>query len=567
MKRERLVFSAAAITLILFGSVTWLLTMVKSGRIYSFGMGFWGPHGHDGVWHIALANSLARQRFEMPVFAGENIKNYHIGYDLFLGWLSRTFLVSVGDLYFRVLPIVLSLILGVLVYFFVLTWVKSKVQAVLSLFFLYFGGNFGWLVSLLRDGEIGGESMFWSSQAISTLINPPYAASLVFVFFGLYLLLKLQEKSNLGTAVLIIVAFSTLMQVKVYAGLLALAGLLVAGIYSFVLRNRMDVFVIFVLTAIFSYLLSFPLNSGSTSLIVFEPFWFLETLMASSDRFGWPRLYQAMLAYRSGGLFLKAILAYSVAFVIFFIGNLGTRIIGLTKVASWAKDFRKIGLVDVFMITVIVSGVVVPMLFLQKGTSWNTIQFFYYSQVFIGTLAAVSLGNWLKNIKNRKLGIGVLASVVILTVPTTYGTLRHYLPSRPPAKISHGELEALAFLSAQPEGLVLTYPYMGNSGRSDPPVPLYLYESTAYVSAYSQKDVFLEDEVNLEITGYNWRDRKLHTLYFFQEWSKGSLGTFLRDNNISYIYIAKELMGQKPSNTQGLTNIFENDQVVIYKVI
>ena len=34
--------------------------MVKSGLVYDYGMGFWGPNGHDGVWHVSLASSLAR---------------------------------------------------------------------------------------------------------------------------------------------------------------------------------------------------------------------------------------------------------------------------------------------------------------------------------------------------------------------------------------------------------------------------------------------------------------------------------------------------------------------------
>jgi hypothetical protein len=77
--------------LILLGSLSWSLTMVKSGLKYSYGMGFWGPNGHDGIWHIALSESLARGSWQMPMFAGETIKNYHIGFDLILAWISSAY--------------------------------------------------------------------------------------------------------------------------------------------------------------------------------------------------------------------------------------------------------------------------------------------------------------------------------------------------------------------------------------------------------------------------------------------------------------------------------------------
>src|SRR3990172_3661184 len=92
--------------------------------------------------------------------------------------------------------------------------------------------------------------------------------------------------------------------------------------------------------------------------------------------------------------------------------------------------------------------------------------------------------------------------------PNSIGTLGHYLPARPPAMISNEELEALKFLSTQPMGVVLTYPFdkfKAKEAEANPPRPLYLYESTAYVSSFAKKPVFLEDEVNLDITGYAWR--------------------------------------------------------------
>ena len=84
-------------TLVIFlGSLTWSLVMVRSGF-----EGFWGPNGHDGVWHIALANSLKRGSLEMPVFSGMGLQNYHIGFDLALAFISFVSHIPVSILYFQ----------------------------------------------------------------------------------------------------------------------------------------------------------------------------------------------------------------------------------------------------------------------------------------------------------------------------------------------------------------------------------------------------------------------------------------------------------------------------------
>ncbi len=160
------------------------------GLTYSYGVGFWGPNGHDGVWHLSLIESLSRGSLEMPVFAGELIRNYHIGFDLLLALIHRLSFIPVSVLYFQLIPPLLAFGIGFSVWKFMLLWTKSRSAAMWGLFFVYFGGSFGWLVNLLRGAGLGGESMFWAQQSISTLINPPFALSLLIIFFVLYLIQK-----------------------------------------------------------------------------------------------------------------------------------------------------------------------------------------------------------------------------------------------------------------------------------------------------------------------------------------------------------------------------------------
>ncbi len=493
--------------LILAGSIVWSLTMIKSGLVYDYGMGFWGPNGHDGVWHVALASSLDRGSSQMPIFAGEQIKNYHLGFDLMLAGLHTVTRIPIVNLYFQVLPPLFAIAIGWLVY--------KLTNNLWSVFFVYFGGSLGWVFG-------GGESMFWAQQSMSTLINPPFALSLIVMLVGLILI----QKQKYWWAGLM---FAVLPHIKIYAGILAFGGLLVAGLKD---RNLYKTF----FSAFSIYLLSnLQLLTSNFKIIEWRPGWFLETMMALSDRFNWPKFYEAMINYKAASNYPKTVLAYGVALGIFIVGNLGTRIIGLFQTKNW------------FYNSIIGAGLVLPMLFVQTGTAWNTIQFFYYSLFFAGILAGISIQKFPKLLK---------ILIVILTIPTAIQTLPHYLPNRPPAKISIQELEALNFLSNQPTGTVLTYPAIVKDTLA--PRPLYEYESTAYVSAFSDHPSFLEDEVNLNIMGYDWQTRRKSVDEF---WKNPSIN-FLVDNNIKYVYLTKKV----GMISFGMSNIFENPEVAIYRV-
>jgi len=554
---------------LVLGFLSWAGVMVRSGLSYDYGLGFWGPNGHDGVWHIALAESLSRGSLEMPVFWGARLMNYHVGFDLLVAVLHRVTLIPISIIYFQLIPLLMAVSIGFLVKLLVGRIGCTRRQRAWSLFFVYFGGSFGWIVTFFREGKIGGESMFWSQQAVSTLINPPFALSIVVLLSGLLVLDKYLEKAKPRDFWLAVVLFGVLIQIKAYAGVLGLGSLAVSGSYRFWRERRVDLLKVFAGAVVLAVLLFIPLNSASSGLLVFKPFWFLETMLQLTDRVGWVRYGEAMVNYKYGNVWWKAVPAYGLAFLIFWYGNVGSRFLGEIRMAKWVKEYRSLGWIEVFMASVIFGGILAPMLFLQSGTPWNTIQFFYYSLFFLGIAAGISAGGWLKKdtLKNRL----VAGAIVVLTLPTTFGTLRNdYLTDRPPAMLPADEVEALEFLSRQPRGVVLTYPFdsaLAKEAESNPPRPLYLYVSTAYVSAFSKKQVFLEDEMNLDITGYSWGERKNEVMKFYESLDQEFVREFLSRNNISYIYWVKPQRARLGETQLGIERIFENVSVDIYKVI
>ncbi|TSC88463.1 MAG: Uncharacterized protein G01um101416_131, partial [Microgenomates group bacterium Gr01-1014_16] len=443
---------------------------------------------------------------------------YHLGFDVLVATLHLLTRIPSVNLYFQILPPIMALLIGYLVY--------KLTNNIWSVFFTYFGGSLGWILGK-------GESTFWSQQAISTLLNPPYALSLIFL---LLLLIALKKQHYIWAGIIL----GLLPEIKIYAGLLAFA-----GVFFMALKNK-KIFLSLIIGLIISIPLNLQLLTNNQQLLVWQPGWYLETMMGLSDRLNWPKFYQAMLAYKVTHHPIKLPLAYFVALVIFITGNLGTRIIGLFSLKNNSQN--------IFYISVSLIGLIILMFFLQSGTPWNTLQFFYYTQFFLGILAGLALS---------KFRYPIL--IALLTLPTTFQTFPHYLPKQPPAMISNEELAALNFLSLQPLGIVLTYPAQPDA-YAPAPRPLYKYESTAYVAAFSAHPTFLEDTVNLDITGFDWRTRLATIKAFYINSEINSANKFIHENNISYIYLS-DIATNRPvlSESQlGFKKLFENSQASVW---
>lgn len=558
---SKIVSSWKHILVVSLGTVLWSLTMARSGLLYYFGLGFWGANGHDGIWHLALIRSLASRNFENPVFAGELIKNYHIGFDLFLALINQVTKIPINYLYFQVLPPIFALLIGILTYKFVDLWRGSKAEALWATAFVYFSGGFGFIVTLLRDRVFTGESMFWSQQAVSTLINPPFALSLIFILSGLIFLQKYQKTYSTYYLILSSVFFGLLIQIKAYAAILVLGGLFVSAVYSYYILHTTYYIRVFIGSIILNLIFFFSINNDGLSSFVWQPFWFLETMMSYSDRLGWERFYSAMTTYKMGHIWFKGILAYITAFVIFVIGNLGLRVIGFYFLIK-----TKIDSMQFFIVSMCLGGLLIPLFFVQKGTPWNTIQFFYYFLFFFAIFAGVAT-SWIRTKLKYPL-------FIIFSIFSVWSTLQHYLPKMPQAIISKEEVEALKFLEKQPEGVVLTYLFNADKAKeavANPPRSLYLYDSTAYVSAISGKKVFIEDEVNLNIMSYDWKKRRNEVTWFISNLDPISGKDFLKNNKIKYLYLVKDnspLPGELlklGANDLNLKRIFENKKSIIYE--
>lgn len=555
------------VIIILAGTIFQITPTFKSGLTYSYGMGFWGPNTHDGVWHISLINQLIKSVPPVnPIFDGSILKNYHFFYDLLVAVSNYLSTVPVVDLVFRFYPIIFSALLGLGSYYIFsnlfkerLDKVKIKVAAIIGLYFIYFAGSFGWIVEFLRERHIGGESAFWANQSISFNLNPPFAISLLIIIAIIYTLLSFTKSKNKTSIFLIILLAGTLIGFKSYGAILVLISLLVISIFKFKSREYLYL-LIFVVSLVISFLIFISNFQTGVGLILFSPFWFIHSMIDSPDRVGWVRVSLARVAGLENNQWYKFILAESLSFVIFIGGNLGLRIIGLFSLIKSKLLFKDTVLLFIAIFSL--SSAIIPVLFIQSGNPWNTIQFFYYflytSSIFTGLVISSIIFRLPKFIS-----LFVIPLILIFAPINSAVTANSYLGLTPHAKISNKELEALRFLEKSEDGVVLTYPYNKNLKSLPEPWSLFVYDSTAYVSAFSKKSVFIEDEPQNQILLTDYKKRLILSKDFFSN-PKEDI-KFLSDNDIKYIYL-QSIFDIKIEDSTNIKKIFDNEEISIYKV-
>lgn len=542
-------------TVLILGSASWMITQFKNGLAFNYGLGFWGPNGHDAIWHLALISELQKNvPPQNPIFSGVLLSNYHYFFDLLVAKSANILSLDPIELLFRLFPLLISLLSGLLTYAVTKKIFNSQSASLFSVFFLYFGGSFGWILTYFKDGGFGGETTFWAQQSISTLLNPPFAISLVIFLAGLWLFYDLLQKTNdrWSSLIALVILWGTLIEFKAYAGILTLGAYGLFSLQKIIFKKDFSILLGFIPTLILSLIVFLPNNSGSESLIEFDPLWLIDSMINAPDRLGWQRLSLTI----QSDLWYKLIYGYGLGIAIFIVGNFGTRLISIAA----TKDLFK----QSFLVYFLIMSITLPLMFVQKGNSWNIVQFLYYGLLILNIFAGIGLFNLIKK-TSKPIAAIIVILVITLTVPTTLSTFQHYLPSRPPAKLSTGELEALTFLKSQPQGAVLTLPYDEKiKNRFSTPLPLELYTSTAYVSAFSAKPNFLEDTVNLEILGIDYRGR-LNILRDFIK-IRDQSNKILKENNISYVYLPKLFNLQVDEGSMGVKKIFENEEVNVYQL-
>lgn len=184
------------LVIIILGVLVQGFISFPSGYHYKEGLLFWSSQGQDGFWHISIMEEIKKEfPPQIPVFAGEELVNYHYLSDILMGEFARMFSFFASlDLYFRFFPVFFSFFMGISVFSFAQRW-RDKKTAYWAMFFTYFTGSFGYIVTFLREGKIfSGETAFWVSQLNTMVANPPHAVAICLLLASLLTFLIFFEK-------------------------------------------------------------------------------------------------------------------------------------------------------------------------------------------------------------------------------------------------------------------------------------------------------------------------------------------------------------------------------------
>lgn len=564
--------------LIILGMLVQGLINFPSGMLYKDGLMFWSSQGHDGIWHIALMEEI-RKNFppQSPIFAGERLYNYHYLVDVLMGEFYRIFpFFSPFDLYFRFFPLIFSFLIGTSVFAFVNRWQNNAHIAYLALFFTYFAGSFGYIVTYIKQGHIfGGETVFWAAQLNTILGNPPHAISISFLTcFLLSFYLFIKERNKFWFFICILLAL-ILAGFKVSAGLVLLLGLGAAACVDLIFNRRFSTLILLILLGISNFITIKLMTKGLGSFLMFLPWWFVRTMVVA--KLDWIDLELRRQHYLSVGRwtsYLRVLQLESLAFSIFLMGNLGMRFLGfyeqIRKIRVGKINFFKNPL-EVLLFTTTWVSFLIPMLFVQRGIIYNNIQFMQYFLLIFGFYAAISAFRIIGYFTNRFVKLAILFLIISLSIPTVIGNLVEFYGRPPLAKITNLELQALNFLrqNSKSSQVVLNAPF--NKYLHDKfdkqPWPLYAWYSTAYIPALTGLKTYLSSEEQALITGYPIDERLEKMMDFFKQEDLELNKRFLQDNKIDYLYLAKiEIETPLKLDDKILEVFFENDEIIIYRV-
>jgi len=530
--------------LFIFCFVAQVLPVIKSGTSIGAGIGFWGPNGHDGVWHLALINQISNPFvINMPIFSGEVLKNYHPFFDVLISYVSKITSITPTLLLFQLFPIISTFIYLWLSYQIGKLLTKSSTGGLILMLLNTIKNSFGWVINFFRNHNFEGESLFWAMQSPSNQLNPPYILSIILILSLVYILLsnpiKLSETKLISVSIILIL----LPIIKAYS---AIPAYIIFVLYIMHSKKYLKVFIGSIIIAIILFL---QFNKHSSGLLIWQPFWFIKSLFESTDK-----LYFARFAQLASSNIPKQIIFYCIGLPVFIIGNFAFRLFGIKELFTKTWFYKSL-LLSIVVLTTI------PLFFIQSGTSWNTIQFLYY---------AIFLMNIPLTILLTKSNIIYCILIISIQLPALFASFPQYLGKNPPTYISNSELNCLNYLKKQPKSIILTYPYDPYIiDKSITPIPLYAYATTSYVSAFTSQFTYLEDEMNLSNSGYDWQSRRHNSEIFFRQENEFQDRGFLLNNKIDYIYLTGEQLYKTKLNIDKLyiKNIYQNDSCQIYKVI
>ncbi len=544
--------------ILILGFVLSMSMIMPSGSQYCYqgqcGVFFWGAHEHDSVWHLAVINNLfSHYPFQMPNMSGTLISGYNYLMDIVIATLDKIIPLSSSTWYFKILPPIWFGLMSYLSLKFARTYHKdSKTYPIFVLFFVFFGSSFSYLLNWHRLGSIWGSSSVLSMQSAQAMLNPQFAWSLIpilllliglnqdkrsyrdYLLYGFYGLIAMGLKFYTGAAFLVIVGTDALIQA--------------IKSRKITTSNILKLAIIGVMSAI-SVMIFYSPGKSTGLPFSFKPLATVNPIIEDQSLFYLSIWAQRLYEYTG----LRLVILELIVLLIFTILNYGSRIFGI--LANFKKDKSLTPPTQTLLVVTSLATFLLSILLVQRGVWWNTVQFLYVSLFLSGLLAASGMDKLFR--AKGRIGYALIFMTILLTIPNNLDLARSFIRFPGTGYISQGEIDALSELKTMDDGVVLTplfepRPQLGTVNQ------LPRKYDTGYVSAYSSKQTYLTDLIQLQLTNVDYASRKAK----LQAFDCSVL------SEVKYIYEYKDseyVNGFSECGTR-LERVIENQEVSIYRV-
>lgn len=543
-----------------------MLVIFPSGTFFCFkeacGINFWGVHGHDAIWHLAIANvSFSKFPFIAPTFAGENLYGYNYLLDFFIFLLTKIGIPAIFT-YFKLLPVVWYVLFTALLINLGRKIKDSPLFVSLFLLLSYLAGSFSYLITLIQHGTMNGSSTLLPQPIMHMMSNLPYAFSLI--PFLIILILMKEKNLNLKKVIIMGICIFLVMGMKFYGGVIGIFLVLIYLCLTLAFKKFKNllgysaVIGIFIISSI--VLFYDPVRSFKTgSVFGWAPFALVHTITEEPNQFYLRDLTDARyFILAQGRIGPKFIWIEFVNLVLFLFFYLGTRILAFFYLGVQLIR-RKLDKFDAAVFISIIFTILLTVTLVQKAEWWNTVQFFFYA-IFLSTIYLTKLIYGLMQTKKPIL-LGLSFLLILLSIPTSLDLIRLFAVTPGAAYVSVDEIKALDFLKNQPYGIILTPLYNKNRKDYQKSNQLNAYEDTAYVAAFSGKQEFFANILQLRLTGVDYQNR----------WEKLKKMDCSVLKEVDYIYEIRKLPDNEKiiikCRPKNIKKIFENKSVNLYSVI
>lgn len=493
------------IVIIMLGSIAISLPIWTVWSVDAAGNLF-GVGAPDHFMHMAFIGEL-KHHFppQNPLFAGEPLYNYHYGSDLLVALVSSIFHIDQWLLYFRILPFVYSIVLGAAVWSVAKKLKLNRLEQWLSIFFMYFGSSFSFLAAFMMRKPLSWNDAFGISQPAEMTGNMPYLCSLALFFVILSLLLSWLSAPCKKLFFLIISLSIFLSIVKVYAGILLLCIFIWLLAISIVRKRafalKLFAMVVFTTAGTGALLLSISHNTGG---LVWYPLHPLKRMIEGPNFFEYTNdIVLRIWHYESKGNMLRLAEIFGIAAIIYIVGNLGTRAIGMFLAMFKLIQKRKISDMSLALVGGGLTISVIALLFMQETGGFNITQLYLYVLALVSIPAAIGWGALLAR-KSIFLRAVVWIVLFALTLPSPVWSIKEHLMSAA-QKVQASDARALREMSKiiNKNSVIILSPDL-------------VQDSANNISAIAERRVYLEGLEYAHIQGHDIEKRQDTLLLLFK---------------------------------------------------